>query len=130
MREAEVKRKMVASVKEGGGYARRIEDQYGVGIYDLIIIPFGLPVFMTEVKVIRGAMFGPTLRQHLELERIKHVGFMTGYVLPLLIGWRDGVYYFSELALNIKPEECFSVTTSDMSFNDQLIRYYHSRKKS
>ena len=47
--ESEVKRKMVASMKEGDGYGRRIEDQYAVGTFDTILIPKGLPCFMAEV---------------------------------------------------------------------------------
>lgn len=127
--EADVKRAMVKSVKEAGGYARRIEDQYGVGIFDLILIPFGLPVFMTEVKMIRGPAFGPTLRQHVELERIRYVGHPTGHVLPLLIGYKNSTYYFSELVVQAKPEDCFSVTTTSMSFHDQLVQFYNSRRK-
>lgn len=124
--EADVKRAMVKSVKEAGGYARRIEDQFGVGIYDLVLIPFGLPVFMTEVKIIRGPTFGPSLRQHVELERIRHVSSNTGHVFPLVVGYRDKVYYFSKLQLVIRPSDCFSVTTSDMSFHDQLVQFYNS----
>ena len=127
--EADVKRTMVKSVRDSGGYARRIEDQFGVGIYDVILIPFGLPVFMAEVKIIRKATFGPTLRQHVELERIRYVGQPHGHVLPLLIGFKDGVYYFSELRIEVKPQDCFSVTTYDMSFHDQLVQFYNSMRK-
>ena len=126
--ESEVKRNMVKSVKEAGGYARRVEDQYGVGIYDLIIIPRGLPVFMTEVKIIRGSTFGPTERQHIELMRIKEVADASGHVIPLMIGFQDGVYYFHKPQLTINCNDCFSVTTSDVSFHYQLVQYYHSQK--
>jgi len=127
--EADVKRAMVASVREAGGYARRIEDQFGVGVYDLILIPYGLPVFMTEVKMIRKSTFGPSMRQHVELERIRHVGQPNGHVFPLLVGYRNGTYYFSGLELEVKPEDCFSVTTTDMPFHEQLIRFYNSMRK-
>ena len=50
MKEADIKRAMVQSMKDAGSYGRRIEDQYAVGTYDLILIPFGLPVFMVEVR--------------------------------------------------------------------------------
>jgi hypothetical protein len=129
MNEADVKRNMVKSMKECGGYGRRIEDQYGVGIFDVILIPFGLPVFMTEVKMIRYPTFGPTLRQHVELERIRNVGHGSGHVIPLMIGYLEGVYYFHEPQMEIKPRDCFSVTTSDMKFHDQLVQYYNSRRK-
>jgi hypothetical protein len=127
--EADVKRAMVKSMKEHGGYGRRIEDQYGVGIYDLILIPFGLPVFMTEVKIIRGPTFAPTLRQHVELERIRYVGHPSGHVLPLLVGYKNATYYFSQLRTEVKPEDCFSVTTTDKSFYDQLVQFYNSVRK-
>jgi hypothetical protein len=129
MNESDVKRKMVRSVRESNGYARRIEDSYGVGILDMIFIPFGLPVMFAEVKIIRGSTFGPSLRQQVELERIKYVSHNTGHAIPMMIGYKDGVYYFHEPAMTIKPEECFSVTTSDMSFHDQLVQYYNSRRK-
>jgi len=127
--EADVKRAMVQSMKASGGYGRRIEDQYGVGIYDLILIPFGLPVFMTEVKMIRGPTFGPTLRQYVELERVRYVGHPNSHVLPLLIGYKNNTFYFSKLQTTVKPEDCFSVTTSDMSFHDQLVQFYNSTRK-
>jgi hypothetical protein len=129
MNEADVKREMVKSMREKGGYARRIEDKFAVGTYDLILIPFGLPVFMTEVKMIRGAMFGPTLRQQVELERIRYVGHPSGHVIPLMVGWLAGVYYFHEPQMAIPVKDCFSVTTSNMHFHDQLVQYYHSRRK-
>lgn len=128
MKEADVKRAMVKSMKESGGYGRRIEDQYGVGIYDTILIPFGLPVFMAEVKIVKDNTFGPTLRQFVELERIKHVGFGANHVIPIMIGWKNGVYYFSPPKMSIVRNECFSVTTTDKNFHDQLVLYYHSMK--
>jgi hypothetical protein len=126
--EATVKRDIVADMKENGGYARRIEDQFGVGIYDLILIPRGLPVFMAEVKVIRGDSFGPTERQRIELLRIQEVAHHKGHVIPLMIGWKEGVYYFSEPKTSIKRTDCFSVTTGSMKFYDQLVQFYHSRR--
>lgn len=123
--ESEVKRLMVKSVKDAGGYARRIEDQYGVGIFDLILIPGGLPAFFAEAKIIRGNSFGPTERQFIELMRIRHA---SRYVIPIMIGYKEGVYYFHKPAEVIQCQDCFSVTTSDMSFNDQLTQYYYSQK--
>ena len=129
MSESEVKRRMVKSVQEKGGYARRIEDQYAVGTFDMIIIPLGLPVFTAEVKMVTGNVFGPTVRQLLELERIRVAAFKSGHVIPVMIGFKDGNYYFHEPKQSIDCRECFSVTSLDMSFNDQLIQYYHSRRK-
>jgi len=129
MNESDVKREMVKSVKESGGYARRIEDQYGVGVYDLILIPLGLPVFLTEVKMIRGPAFGPTPRQYVELENIRHAASHSGHAIPILIGFRNGVYYFIYFSLTVDPRDCFSVTTTDVNFHDQLVKFYYSRRK-
>jgi len=128
MKEDDVKRAMIKSMYEGGGYGRRIEDQYGVGIYDTILIPFGLPVFMAEVKVIRGTHFGPTPRQQIELQRINDVAANNGHVIPVMIGWHGGDYYFHKPKMTIDMRDCFSVTSSDVPFYKQLTLYYYSQK--
>jgi hypothetical protein len=128
MKEADVKRKMIKSMHEAGGYARRIEDQYAVGVYDTILIPHGLPVFMAEVKVIRGTHFGPTPRQMVELQRVTDVAALSGHVIPVMIGWQEGVFYFHKPKMVINKTDCFSVTTSDVPFYKQLVLYYYSQK--
>jgi len=87
-----------------------------------------MPVFMAEVKIIRDNTFGPTLRQFVELERIRHVGYGGQHVIPVMIGWKNGVHYFSPPKMTIVRNECFSVTTTDKTFHDQLVLYYHSMK--
>jgi len=129
MSESDVKRGMVKSIMERGGYARRIEDQYGVGIFDTLLIPIGLPVFTAEVKIVKDHSFGPTVRQLLELERVKVAAHKSGHVIPLMIGFKQGAYYFHEPKAVIDCRECFSVTSIKMSFHDQLVQYYHSRRK-
>ena len=126
MTESAIKRKMIASIKEAGGYARRIEDQYAVGMVDTILIPRGLPVFMAEVKKIHGSAFGPTPRQLEELRRIKEADYGMGHVIPIMIGHKDDTYYFHAPANVIKCSDCFSVTTSKWAFVAQLVQYYHS----
>lgn len=128
MKESDVKRDMIKSMQTNGGYGRRIEDQYAVGVYDTILIPKALPVFMAEVKVIRGTHFGPTPRQMIELQRITDVANTAGHVIPVMIGWQDGVYYFHKPKLLIDVRDCFSVTTSDVAFYKQLVLYYYSQK--
>lgn len=128
--ESSIKRYIVDSMHEGGGYARRFEDQYTVGTYDMILIPFGLPAFFTEVKIIRDHVFSPTSRQAIELQRINDVAGQSGHVIPLMIGWREGVFYFSRPKIRINRIDCFSVTTSDMPFYKQLTLYYYSQKDS
>lgn len=129
MNESDVKRKMVESVKSCGGYARRIEDQYAVGVFDTMFIPKGLPVIFAEVKIVRGTTFGPTPRQLIELDRVKYATANTGHAIPIIIGYKDGVYYFHHPMPAVDIKECFSVTTSDMEFHDQLVQYFHSRRK-
>jgi len=126
--EASVKRKMIASIKQHGGYARRIEDQFAVGVMDTILIPKGLPVFLAEVKLIRGSTFGPTPRQYIELMRVKDAADKYGHVIPVMIGYKDGNYYFHEAAEVIRQTDCFSITTTDVDFHDQLVKYYHYKK--
>lgn len=94
MNESEVKSKMVKTLREQGGYGRRFEDQYAVGIPDMMLVPVGGPVFMVEAKIIRHGWFGATPRQLVELERIRK----TGIIVSLLIGWDDTSkqFYFTE----------------------------------
>jgi len=128
MNEADVKRAMVQSVKDAGGYARRIEDQHAVGVYDLILIPPGLPVFTAEVKMIKGDSFGPTPRQAIELQRVAFAAKDAGHVIPVMIGYKNGVYYFHKPKPVIDRRDCFSMTTSDVPFYKQLVLYYYSQK--
>jgi hypothetical protein len=88
--ESEVKSDMVRKIRTAGGYARRIEDQYGVGILDTVFIMDSLTVFC-EVKMIRGNRFGPTARQWIEGTRI--LSARGTCVIPLLVGYDDGQYY-------------------------------------
>ena len=128
MNESSVKRAMIKSVTENGGYARRFEDQYAVGMFDAILIPRGLPVFFAEVKIIKDNIFGPTPRQYVELAALHHVAGDSGHVIPVMIGWKDGIHYFHPFQTKIDYHDCFSVTTSDMSFHDQLVKYYYSQR--
>jgi len=70
MDESDFKTRIAAKLRKEGGYGRRIEDKFGVGIYDLILIPAGGPVFFTEAKIIRSPSWGATPRQAEELRRI------------------------------------------------------------
>ena len=126
--ESDLKRAIVKDMQANGGYARRIEDSFAVGTYDLILIPYDLPVFMAEVKKVKGHTFAPTPRQEVELHRIANVGAINRHVIPVVIGWLNGNYYFHKPAPSIDTRDCFSVTTSVVPFYDQLVKYYHSIK--
>jgi hypothetical protein len=113
-------------MRDDGGYARRIEDQYAVGIFDMIIIPRGLPVFFAEVKMVTNNVFGPTPRQMIELSRLADVAGNACHAIPVMIGFQDHIYYFHKPQLKIDKRDCFSVTTSEMPFHRQITQYFHS----
>jgi len=127
--EASIKGVMVKSVQNAGGYARRIEDQFLVGMPDTILIPKGCPVFFAEVKKVRGQQLAPSPRQYIEMMRINNawMGPKPRCAIAIIIGWKDGNYYFHETAEKVFLADCFSVTTSTMDFNDQLIQFYKGR---
>lgn len=126
--ESEVKSRMVKLIRKAGGYGRRIEDQYGVGILDTILIPLGGPTFFCEVKIIRANLFGPTDRQWIEMGRINATA--APYCYPILVGFQYGDFYFHEFGpKQVDKRACFSVTTSDMPFPQQLNQFYNARLK-
>lgn len=124
--ESIVKKMMVDSVRQSGGYARRYEDKYGVGIPDTILIPKGLPPIFAEVKVFTGQRFGPTDRQLVELVRINA---QQPHIYGILIGWKNNVFYFHEAKSVAIASDCFSVTREPMSFSGQLRQFYEARLK-
>jgi len=127
--EASIKGMMVKSVRMAGGYARRIEDQFLVGMPDTILIPRGCPVFFAEVKIVKGQQLAPSPRQYIEMRRIEDTwtSLKSRHAIPILIGWKDKTYYFHEVTESAKLVDCFSVTTSDMEFHDQLVQFYKGR---
>lgn len=87
--ESDIKRSIVKIIREEGGYARRIEDKFLVGMPDLVLIPKHGLVYFAEVKIIRGkaeieCRFGATPRQMEELKRLYGV---SEHVVPLLIAY-------------------------------------------
>lgn len=125
MTESDVKRKMSESMRDHKGYARRLEDSFGVGVFDMILIPWGGPVFLAEVKIIRANVFGPSPRQMIELTRIQDVAADGGHVIPVMIGYKGGNYYFHKPQMKIRYDECF---TGEGEFYNRLMQYYHSIK--
>ena len=71
--ENECKTAFCTDMRATGGFARRIEDQYGVGIPDMLCVPRGGPVFLIEAKIIRSPRWGATPRQGIELKRWQDV---------------------------------------------------------
>jgi hypothetical protein len=82
MNEAEFKTNMVKQVQSELGYGRRFEDQFAVGIFDMILIPHGGPTFFIEAKISRG-IYRPRPRQLVELNRIQNA---EGGAVVILMG--------------------------------------------
>jgi hypothetical protein len=104
MDEAARKRKLVAEVNAlRGGYARRYEDRWAIGLLDLFFKIPRLPPIWAEAKIIKGNVFAPTERQHIEGERMIAAGLTV-----LLIGWRDRIIYVSPWTPQADRRTCVS----------------------
>jgi hypothetical protein len=100
--EADRKAQLVAAVKAlAGGWARRVEDKWAVGVLDLIIKLPRLPIVFAEGKIIGGNAFGPTERQWVEGERIRAAGLHV-----LLLGWKGSVIYVSPWVRQADRRHC------------------------
>ena len=91
MKEADYKRKLVAEVNAlRGGYARRYEDRFAVGMLDLLIKLPDLPPVWAEAKLINGNVFCPSQRQFVEGNRMLAAGLNV-----ILIGWKNNLLAIS-----------------------------------
>jgi hypothetical protein len=100
--EGDHKRKLAAEINNlRGGYARRYEDLYAVGMLDLMIKLPDLPPVWVEAKIIRGNSFGPTLRQWVEGDRMIAAGLRV-----LLIGWKGSTIYISPWVKQADRRQC------------------------
>lgn len=91
--ESHLKTQLVRQCKERGWYARRFEDQYAVGVLDVVIVPTKHQTLFVEGKVTDGIKFVPTDRQFIEGRRIIESG---GLALPILVGWRQDRMYIAD----------------------------------
>lgn len=91
--ESHLKTQLVRQCKERGWYARRFEDQYAVGVLDIIIVPTGFNTLFLEAKVTDGLKFAPTERQYIEGQRVLEA---SGHALPILVGWRQQRMYIAD----------------------------------
>ena len=118
MTEADFKRKLVAEIKMlPGGYARRVEDRWAVGVLDLIIKLPGLPIVFAEGKLIRGNLFAPSPAQFAEGNKI-----LAASMLAVLIGWKDRVMYVSDWVEKAHIEDSFYLG-HDAKYADVLAKY-------
>ena len=109
MREAEVKRKIIESVREDGGYARRIEDKFTVGMPDIVLIPVQCPVVWLEVKLVASQVFHPSMRQLVELMKLRRAPHSTSFV----VGWKRGLLYISQPKKDIPLDDCIEQKTGE-----------------
>lgn len=123
--ESDYKKLMVDSVNAAGGYARRIEDQYGVGILDLV---FSMPetgLILAEAKRFTGNFFEPSGRQYIEMMRVDDGGGVA-----LLIGVKEGRHYLHGTNRDDAPrgrawaKDCI-VQLEGESFSELLTRWYN-----
>lgn len=117
--ESNHKTKLVKALKERGWYARRIEDQYAVGIPDILVgIPFG-PTLMVEAKMVAHQSFGPTPRQMIELDRWTKRGrdAVGGeditFRLSWVLGFKNGLMYLHTAQEQVKLEDCMAQTPGE-----------------
>lgn len=96
--EAAHKKDIVDAINKAGGYATRIEDQYRVGVLDLILSMPSTGIVLAEAKRFTGNFFEPSARQYIEMCRIDDGGGVA-----LLIGVKDGVYYLHGTNRNDEP---------------------------
>ncbi len=83
MKESAAKALIVRQIKKEGGFARRFEDQFAVGIPDMeVVLPNG-PIFKIEAKILRGHKFGATARQ---LEELRRYARVSTSVVPCIMG--------------------------------------------
>ncbi len=71
MKENDLKRNLIKSIRAQEGEGNRFEDKFSVGFPDCLFIPDGGPCFFTEVKLIRsGNKLVCTALQEVQLDRL------------------------------------------------------------
>lgn len=100
--EAAYKLALVKSIRAEGGYARRVEDKFTVGMPDIFMIPTKCMPVWAEVKVVTHQSFGPTPRQLVELKRV----WVAPYCAGIIIGVKHNKLYVSYPVDKVRLEEC------------------------
>lgn len=94
--ESELKTKLKEQAKKLGWYARRVEDQFAVGILDMIFVMPGGPTFFAEVKIVKSCKFGASDRQFIEMARIEKCAPLDPpqYAYAILVGYDPDIDTF------------------------------------
>jgi hypothetical protein len=118
--EADRKRQLVAEINQlPGGYARRIEDRWRVGVLDLILKLPGQPVTFAEGKLIEGNLFEPSPTQWEEGLKIMAAG-----IPVLLLGWKKTVMFVSPWVRKAHIDGCYFGTGPKVNV---LLEYFKLR---
>lgn len=115
--ESQEKTMAVAEVIARGGYARRLEDQYTVGMPDMIVALRNYPVVMLEAKILRGNSFGPSPRQWVEMKRMMTSGCV--HIFPMCMAFSNEGYHFAtilEEVTELKSPTCLHFNRSTTPF--------------
>jgi hypothetical protein len=113
--EADRKLNLVKGVKALGGFARRLEDKYALGLLDLVIKLPGHNVVMAEGKLIEGHAFAPTPRQYIE-----GLDWLRVSVDVLLIGWHGKNMYIAPWVKKADKRDCWTKPIGDA---EALLQY-------
>lgn len=125
--ESELKTDFVKKLKATGvWYARRLEDQYAVGLPDMIVgIPFG-PTLLIEAKRVEHQSFGPTERQLIELQRwVANANAPNApyFRLSAIMGFKNGLVYLHQPVPSVTLAECLAQEPGEPP-NHTLTRYW------
>jgi len=117
--EADHKKDIVDAIRKAGGYATRIEDQYRVGVLDLILSMPSTGIVLAEAKRFTGTFFEPSPRQYIEMCRIDDGGGVA-----LLIGIKDGKYYLHGTNRDAHPTCAGRVKAQDCLAGDDFVEVF------
>lgn len=110
--ESRYKSELVKQGRAFGDYARRIEDQFAVGVPDILYGIEGGPTLLIEAKIIKGSTFGPSPRQYEELRRWAESGhgWEVKTRLSLVLGFDEGymyIQYYHGSDAGLTRDQCF-----------------------
>jgi len=113
----------VGALKQRGHYARRIEDQFAVGVLDIItVFKIDEKIWFIEAKIINGNYFGMTERQYVEAQRLTKTA-NTG-VATCLVGYKEAEkkWYVSAPSTKVHVDDCLQQGDGEL-FETLLMRW-------
>lgn len=118
MNEARRKANLVIAINAlSGGYARRWEDKWAVGLLDLVMKLPGHPLVWGEGKIVEGLVFAPTPRQYEEGRRIIAAGMPA-----ILIGWKNKTMFISPWVRKAHCDDCFHGTGPNLPILQEFLK--------